>query len=58
MRLFTYKAITNPAFMCQTVDDPILEAFNLSIELKETGTFVREFYYEYTRLAEVASIFH
>ncbi|KAK9303709.1 hypothetical protein QLX08_004706 [Tetragonisca angustula] len=57
MRLFTYKAIANPAFICQTVDDPILEAFNLSYELKKTGTFVREFYSEYKRLAENVSQF-
>ncbi|KAK1136923.1 hypothetical protein K0M31_001455 [Melipona bicolor] len=57
MRLFIYKAVANPAFMCQTVDDPILEAFNLSSELKKAGTFVREFYYEYKRLAESVSQF-
>ncbi|KOX80705.1 Short transient receptor potential channel 5 [Melipona quadrifasciata] len=56
MRLFIYKAVANPAFMCQTVDDPILEAFNLSNDLKKAGTFVREFYYEYKRLAEIFNL--
>ncbi|KAF3422675.1 hypothetical protein E2986_04317 [Frieseomelitta varia] len=53
MRLYTYKAIANPAFICQTVDDPILEAFNLSCELRRAGTFVREFYSEYKSLAQL-----
>lgn len=53
MRIFIYKAVTNPAFICQTVDDPILEAFNLSYELRNAANFDREFYYEYRSLSEV-----
>nr|XP_012142621.1 PREDICTED: short transient receptor potential channel 3-like [Megachile rotundata] len=52
MRLFAYKAITNPAYICQTVDDPILQAFNLAHELKQAASFDREFYHEYKRLSE------
>ncbi|XP_017886297.1 short transient receptor potential channel 4-like [Ceratina calcarata] len=52
MRMFGYKAFSNPAYICQTVDDPILEAFNLSYELKQAASFDREFYYEYKELAE------
>ncbi|XP_076301374.1 LOW QUALITY PROTEIN: short transient receptor potential channel 4 [Lasioglossum baleicum] len=53
MRLFTYKAITNPAYICQTVDDPILEAFNISYELKEAANWNKEFYHEYKHLSQV-----
>lgn len=53
MRLFTYRAITNPAYICQTVDDPILEAFNLSYELSQAASFDKEFYHEYKALSEV-----
>ncbi|XP_033344032.1 short transient receptor potential channel 4-like [Bombus vosnesenskii] len=52
MRLFSYKAVTNPAYICQIVDDPILEAFNLSYELRKAASFVREFYHEYIELSE------
>ncbi|XP_061938714.1 short transient receptor potential channel 4-like [Apis cerana] len=57
MRIFIYKAVTNPAFICQTVDDPILEAFNLSYELRNAANFDREFYYEYRSLSEAVSQF-
>ncbi|XP_076229482.1 short transient receptor potential channel 4 [Nomia melanderi] len=57
MRLFTYKAITNPAYICQTVDDPILEAFNLSYELSQAANFDKEFYHEYKGLSESVSGF-
>ncbi|XP_017762000.1 PREDICTED: short transient receptor potential channel 4-like [Eufriesea mexicana] len=52
MRIFSYKAISNPAYICQTVDDPIMEAFNLSYELRQAASFDREFYYDYKNLAE------
>ena len=53
MRYSIYKAASNPAFICQTADDPILEAFQLSRELKECANFEREFYYAYKDLARV-----
>ncbi|XP_076759027.1 short transient receptor potential channel 5 [Xylocopa sonorina] len=56
-RLLGYKAITNPAYICQTVDDPILEAFNLSYELNMAATFDREFYYQYKHLAKTVTEF-
>ncbi|XP_076375592.1 LOW QUALITY PROTEIN: short transient receptor potential channel 4 [Megalopta genalis] len=57
MRLFTYSAITNPAYICQTVDDPILEAFNISYELKEAANSNKEFHHEYKGLAKSVSEF-
>ncbi|XP_043259303.1 short transient receptor potential channel 4-like [Colletes gigas] len=51
MRLLMYKAITNPAYICQTVEDPILEAFNLSYELNKAASFNKEFYHEYKTLS-------
>ncbi|XP_053976585.1 short transient receptor potential channel 4-like [Hylaeus volcanicus] len=52
MRLFMYKANVNPAYICQTVDDPILEAFNLSYELSKAASFDRQFYHEYKSLSK------
>ncbi|XP_076547129.1 short transient receptor potential channel 4 isoform X2 [Osmia lignaria lignaria] len=57
MRMYTYKAVINPAYICQTVDDPILEAFNLAYELKQAASFDKEFYHEYKRLSETAAQF-
>ncbi|XP_017796288.1 PREDICTED: short transient receptor potential channel 4-like [Habropoda laboriosa] len=57
MRLYAYKAITNPAYICQTVDDPILEAFNLSYELIMAASFDKEFYHDYLGLAKTITQF-
>ncbi|XP_078032808.1 short transient receptor potential channel 4 [Augochlora pura] len=57
MRLFTYSAITNPAYICQTVDDPILEAFNMSYELNEAANLNKEFHHEYKGLSKSVSDF-
>ncbi|CAK9824240.1 Transient-receptor-potential-like protein [Anthophora retusa] len=57
MRLFAYQAITNPAYICQTVDDPILEAFNLSYELIMAASFDKEFYHDYIGLAKTVTQF-
>ncbi|KAG7190878.1 hypothetical protein KM043_006939 [Ampulex compressa] len=56
-RLFLYKAVANPAYICQTVDDPILEAFNLSYELDKAASCDREFYNEYKELSARVSQF-
>ena len=57
MRLLAYKAVANPAYICQTVEDPIMEAFNLSYELDKAASFDREFYYDYKHLSEVSLAF-
>lgn len=49
-----YRAISNPTYICQTEEDPILKAFELSDELSREGTFDKEFYPEYKALAKVS----
>ncbi|XP_014599080.1 PREDICTED: short transient receptor potential channel 5-like [Polistes canadensis] len=56
-RMFLYRAITNPAYICLTEEDPILASFNLSIELKMAASYDREFYNEYIQLSEELSEF-
>jgi len=56
MRLFMYKAVSNPAFICQTEEDPILKAFQLSAELKREAKFDKEFFPYYIALSDVSEI--
>jgi len=58
MRLFLYRAVSNPAFIVQTEEDPILKAFQLSDELKREATFDKEFYPDYIALSDVSEILH
>lgn len=56
MRLFMYRAVSNPAYMCQTEEDPILKAFELSSELSREATFDKEFYPDYKALSKVSEV--
>ncbi|XP_070524885.1 short transient receptor potential channel 5 isoform X3 [Cardiocondyla obscurior] len=53
IRLFMYKAISNPSYICQTEDDPILKAFLLSAELDNAAEFDKEFYPAYKALSHL-----
>ncbi|XP_012250635.2 short transient receptor potential channel 4-like [Athalia rosae] len=57
MRLYLYKAVANPAYICFVTDDPILVAFELSVELKKAGEYQREFYTQYMELATLTATF-
>ncbi|XP_070524883.1 short transient receptor potential channel 4 isoform X1 [Cardiocondyla obscurior] len=57
IRLFMYKAISNPSYICQTEDDPILKAFLLSAELDNAAEFDKEFYPAYKALSHEVSQF-
>ncbi|CAH1786057.1 unnamed protein product [Owenia fusiformis] len=50
-RLNCYKALASPAYICQSSDDPILTAFELSLELTECAFVEKEFHKDYTDLA-------
>lgn len=52
LRLNLYKAITNPAFICHSTNDPILSAFQLCVELRTCSWLVVEFRTQYEELAE------
>lgn len=54
MRLFLYTAISNPAYICQITKDPILVAFELSVELKSAACYERELYAAYEELSHVS----
>ena len=56
MRLFIYSAISNPIYLCQTEEDPILKAFQLSAELSKEASFDKEFYPDYKALSNVSEI--
>lgn len=56
MRLFIYRAISNPVYICQTEEDPILKAFELSTELSKEATFDKEFFPDYKALSKVSEI--
>ncbi|XP_051170888.1 short transient receptor potential channel 4-like isoform X2 [Leptopilina boulardi] len=57
MRFSLYEAVSNPAFICQTSDDPILEAFLLSRELNASAHFEKEYFYFYKSLAKKVNQF-
>lgn len=54
MRLFLYSAVSNPVYICQTEEDPILQAFELSAELSREASFDKEFYPDYKALSKVS----
>jgi len=54
MRLLMYKAISNPVYICQTEEDPILIAFHLSAELSKEASFDKKFYPDYKALSYVS----
>jgi len=54
MRLFIYSAISNPIYLCQTEEDPILKAFQLSAEFSKEASFDKEFYPDYKALSNVS----
>lgn len=56
-RLHFYRAITNPAYICHTSDDPVLTAFKLSYELKRCAQLVPAFRAVYCRLSNGVSKF-
>lgn len=49
-----YRAVSNPAYICQTEEDPILKAFELSVELDRVASFDKEFYFDYKALSRVS----
>lgn len=51
-----YRAVSNPAYICQTEEDPILRAFELSAELSREASFDKEFYPDYKALSSVSEI--
>ncbi|XP_018319395.1 short transient receptor potential channel 5-like [Agrilus planipennis] len=57
LRLNLYRAVSNPAYICHSTQDPILAAFHLSRELKKCAFIVRAFRAAYTQLAEEISLF-
>ncbi|KMQ97082.1 short transient receptor potential channel 5-like protein [Lasius niger] len=57
MRLFMYSAVSNPVYICQTEEDPILRAFELSAELSREASFDKEFYPDYKALSSEVSNF-
>lgn len=56
-RLNLYRAISNPAYICHSSDDPILTAFLLSSELKQCASLEPEFRLAYMELSEDVSAF-
>lgn len=57
LRLNLYRAVSNPAYICHSTHDPILAAFQLSVELKECAALVPEFRVAYTELSQEVSNF-
>ncbi|XP_063990042.1 short transient receptor potential channel 4-like isoform X2 [Diachasmimorpha longicaudata] len=52
-RLYRYRAVANPAYICHTSPDPILKAFQLSVLLDKAASFERELYKSYKQLSQV-----
>ncbi|XP_072398576.1 short transient receptor potential channel 5-like [Diabrotica undecimpunctata] len=57
LRLNLYRAVANPAYMCYSTYDPILAAFRLAKELKDSSFLVPEFRTAYTELSEEVGTF-
>lgn len=57
LRLNLYRAISNPAYICHSSNDPILTAFHLCKELKECADLIPEFRAAYRELAAEISTF-
>ncbi|XP_023289290.1 short transient receptor potential channel 4 [Orussus abietinus] len=51
-RLNLYRAVANPAYICQTSEDPFLVAFALTKELDRAASYESEFYYQYKSLSQ------
>lgn len=56
-KLHIYRALSNPAYICQTSSDPILTAFKLSAELLVCGQVDMIYIEQYTVLAEATRMF-
>lgn len=56
-RLNLYRAVANPAYVCHSTHDPILSAFLLSTELRQSASMVPEFRAAYNELAAEVSTF-
>nr|CAD7411671.1 unnamed protein product [Timema cristinae] len=56
-KLEVYRAISNPAYLCQSSDDPILMAFQLFKELHQCATIHQEFRAAYTQLSRECRTF-
>ena len=54
-RINCFKALTSPAYICQTSLDPVLTAFTLSKELRSIADIEREFKDVYLEMAEQCS---
>ncbi|KAF8797005.1 Transient receptor potential-gamma protein like [Argiope bruennichi] len=52
IRLNAYRAISNPSYICQVTDDPILYCFLLDAELFESALMDKEFRAEYGELGD------
>lgn len=57
LRLNLYRAICNPAYISHSTIDPVIEAFNLSIELRRCSRISPEFRVAYEELANEISTF-
>jgi len=55
VRISAYRALSSPAYMSQTAQDPILEAFELYKELCDWSIYEPEFMTEYLELAKKCS---
>ncbi|KAK9508299.1 hypothetical protein O3M35_007993 [Rhynocoris fuscipes] len=56
-KLQIYRAISSPAYLCHSTDDPILAAFKLSKELKVAGNVDVLYWKEYYELADRTRVF-
>lgn len=52
-RLARYQAFSNPAHICHVSSDPILKAFQLSVELDRAAVIQRELHKSYRQLSQV-----
>jgi len=55
VRLSAYRALSSPAYISQTAQDPILEAFQLYKELYDWSKYEPEFRQDYLDLAQKCS---
>lgn len=57
LRLNLYRAVSNPAYICHSTNDPILVAFLLSKEMRECARLIPEFRAAYQQLSRDISTF-
>jgi len=55
VRINAYRALSSPAYISQTAQDPILEAFQLYKELRDWSEYEPEFRKDYLDLAQRCS---